>query len=69
MSQGFLTKAELRRFTGAAWRARQREKLRERGIPFKEEGEDTLVLWVHVQAWIEDRPTVSFVEPDLSGVN
>lgn len=69
-ASGFLTKAELRRFTGAAWRSRQRDRLRERGIPFKEEGEDILVLWLHAQAWIEDRaPVSSLVEPDLSAVS
>lgn len=66
---GFLTKAELRRFTGAAWRGRQQEKLLERGVPFTVEGEDILVMWAHVQAYQEGRPPVSFVEPDLSGVS
>lgn len=55
-SQGFLTKPELRRLTGAATRAGQVAWLEREGIPFKPNGKDELlVTWGHVNAWLEGR--------------
>lgn len=67
---GFLDKDDLRQLTGAAQRRGQVAWLQEHGVPFKCSGKDQLlVAWKHVHAWLEGRPPVSFVEPDLSGVS
>jgi hypothetical protein len=66
---GFLDHDDLRQLTGAARRAGQRACLQAEGIPFRTSGRDQLlVAWVHVHAWLEGKPPVSFVEPDLSNV-
>ena len=66
---GFLDRDALRQLTGAAQRRAQVAWLQEHGVPFKPNGKDELlVAWKHVHAWLEGRPPVSFVEPDLSGV-
>lgn len=65
---GFLGKEDLRQLTGAARRAQQIAKLREKGIPFTLEGDAIVVMWVHVQAYQEGRPTVSYAEPDFSSL-
>jgi hypothetical protein len=66
---GFLDQDDLRQLTGAARRAGQIAWLQAEGIPFKPGGKDAvLVAWVHVHAWLEGKPAVSFVEPDLSNV-
>jgi len=59
-AQGNLTKAELRSVSGAARDAAQERWLKAEGIPFKRNAKGELVvLWVHVQAWVEgrERPT------------
>lgn len=65
---GFLDPDDLRRLTHAARANAQEAWLKAEGIPYKRPGRDVLVLWAHVQAWIEDRPTVAFVEPDFSSL-
>lgn len=57
MTTGVLDRVALRQFTGKVWRSAQRAKLRERGIPFQVDGDETVVLWKHVEAWVEGRPT------------
>lgn len=67
---GFLDRDALRQLTGAAHRSKQVTWLHAEGIPFKINGKDELIVaWVHVHAWLEGKPPVSFVEPDLSGVS
>lgn len=60
MAQGFLHKDDLRRLTGAARANAQEEFLKAQGIPYKRHGTEVLVLWVHVQGWMEgkSRPPV-----------
>lgn len=66
---GFLDSDDLRQLTGAARRAGQIAWLRAEGVPFRPSGKgEPVVAWVHVHAWLEGRPPVSFVKPDLSGV-
>lgn len=63
---GFLDKDALRHLTGKAQVSTQDEWLRNRNIPYKREGSRLLVMWTHVEAWIEGRPTSALVEPDFS---
>ena len=65
---GFLNPDDLRRLTHAARANAQEAWLKAEGIPYKRPGRDVLVLWTHVQAWIEGRPAVSLVEPDFSSL-
>jgi hypothetical protein len=66
---GFLDHDDLRQLTGAARRAGQIAWLQAEGVPFRTSGRgEPLVAWVHVHAWLEGKPPVSFVEPDLSNV-
>jgi hypothetical protein len=65
---GFLSPDDLRRLTGRARAAGQEEWLKSEGLPHKRRGSDVLVMWVHVQGWIEGRHTSAHVEPDLSMV-
>lgn len=65
---GFLDADDLRHLTGAARVNAQEAWLRGEGIPCKREGPRLVVAWLHVHAWLEGRPPVSFVEPDLSSV-
>ncbi len=50
---GFLNPEDLRRLTGRARANGQEEWLKAEGIPHKRQGSDMLVMWAHVQAWIE----------------
>ncbi|MBT9467117.1 DUF4224 domain-containing protein [Hydrogenophaga sp.] len=65
---GFLDKDDLHRLTGAARANAQEAWLKAEGIPCKRQGTGVLVLWTHVHAWVEGRPTVSFVEPDFTSL-
>lgn len=65
---GFLDADDLRHLTHAARANGQEAWLKARGVPFKREGTKLIVLWTHVQAWIEGRPVVASKEPDLSMV-
>jgi hypothetical protein len=68
-SLGFLDSDDLRRLTGAARAAGQEAWLKAEGIPHKRQGARVTVAWLHVHNWLEGRPAVSFVEPDLSNVS
>lgn len=61
---GFLDKPALRQLTGAARANAQEEFLKAKGIPYKRDGREILVLWVHVQAYIEGRE-----RPRSQGIN
>lgn len=53
---GILTKAELKAVSGAGTRVGQIAWLEHEGIPWKPNGkEELVVLWVHVQQWVEGR--------------
>jgi hypothetical protein len=53
---GFLDPDALRKLCNGAARANaQEEFLRAERIPYKRQGATVLVLWTHVQAWIEGR--------------
>jgi hypothetical protein len=53
-AQGFLSKQDVKRFTGRGTRAGQVAWLQEQGIPFRPNGKDELVVaWTHVHAWLE----------------
>lgn len=53
-AQGFLDKADLRRLCGGKARANAQEAfLKAKAIPYKREGNDITVMWVHVQAYHE----------------
>lgn len=65
---GFLDSDDLHRLTGAARANGQEAWLKAEGVPHRREGRNLIVLWVHVQAWVERRPLVSFVEPDFSSL-
>ena len=66
---GFLDRDQLRQLTDCARRSGQEAWLRSEGVPFKLSRKgDLLVCWVHVHAWMEGRPPVSFVEPDFSSL-
>lgn len=62
---GFLSPEDLRRMTGRVRANGQEEWLKVEGIPHKRQGSDMLVMWVHVQAWIEGRFTPPKPEPQL----
>lgn len=56
VSQGFLSKADVKRFTGRGTRAGQVAWLQEQGIPFRTNGKDELIVsWAHANAWLEGR--------------
>lgn len=56
IGSGKLTKAELKDVSGAGTRAGQIAWLEREGIPWKPNGkEDLVVLWLHVQQWVEGR--------------
>lgn len=63
-----LTAAELRELTGYTRGQEQRHALDVAGIPYKTIGSRTIVLSVHVQAWVEGRPITTSVKPNLSAV-
>ncbi len=65
---GFLSPEDLRRMTGRARANGQEEWLKSEGIPHRRQGSDMLVMWVHVEGWIEGRSTSALVEPDFSGL-
>lgn len=66
---GILDKDDLRSVSGKARIDAQEAWFRSEGIPCRRSGKnELLVAWVHVHAWLEGKPPVSFVEPDLSGV-
>jgi hypothetical protein len=66
-STGFLDDEALRRLTGWARANDQEAWLKREGLPYKR-GKHVLVLWVHVQAWIEGRPVQALVGPDFSSL-
>jgi hypothetical protein len=54
--EGKLTKADLASVSGHGRVAAQERWLQAEGIPFKRNGKGELVvLWIHVQAWVEGR--------------
>ncbi len=56
MSEGILTKDDIRAYTGRARLEDQERVLSDDGVPFKRRGRDLVVLWTHVRASIEGRP-------------
>lgn len=64
-AQGFLTKPELKRFTGRGTRAGQIAWLQREGVPFRPNGKDELLVsWTHATAWLEGRE-----RPASRGIN
>lgn len=61
---GFLSREDVRRLTGAARASGQEAWLRSQSIPCKRRDSEVLVLWTHVEAWIEDRQTPVPVGPN-----
>lgn len=53
---GFLSREDVRLLTGAVHASRQEAWLKAEGIPAKRRDSDLIVMWVHVQAWIEGAP-------------
>lgn len=68
MSSGFLDDGALRRLTGRARANDQEQWLKAEGLPYKRQGKHLLVMWTHIQAWIEGRPVIAHVEPDFSSL-
>jgi hypothetical protein len=69
MGSGKLTKEELTATSGMARDSAQERWLRAEGIPFRRNARGELVvLWTHVTAWVEGRPSVRFSEPDFSSL-
>jgi hypothetical protein len=66
---GKLSNAELKDVSGRALSAAQEDWFRSKGIPCKRNGRgDLVVLWRHVEQWVEGRPPVRFSEPDFSSL-
>lgn len=57
--EGFLAEEDIRRLTGVARASEQVKWLHLAGIPFKRRGAVVLVLWTHVEQWIEGKPTTA----------
>lgn len=54
----FLGNQELHQLTGYARAAQQAAWLKFRGIPHKQDGPRIIVSRVHVQGWLEGKPTI-----------
>jgi Domain of unknown function (DUF4224) len=54
----YLTAQELHQLTGYARPGMQAEWLKSKGIPHKQDGSRLIVSRVHVQSWLEGRPTL-----------
>jgi hypothetical protein len=63
-NEGFLTDEDVRRLTGFTRASGQEAWLKKEGVPFKCRGPVVLVLWTHVERWIEGAPT-----PTGPGIN
>ncbi len=63
-----LQHAELREFTGRARRSDQEAWLRERGIPYRWDGERLLVSRTMADRWLAGGEMVQSREPNLQGV-
>ncbi|WP_390889487.1 DUF4224 domain-containing protein [Delftia acidovorans] len=68
MSSEYLNTQELHQLTGYARSSGQLEWLRLRGIPFKADGPRIIVSRLHVQRWIEGKPTVSHAGLNVSAI-
>lgn len=56
----YLSSQELHQLTGYARSGQQSAWLKFRGIPFKQDGARIIVSRVHVQSWLEGKPTNTF---------
>jgi hypothetical protein len=66
---GELSRESLKAVSGRALSSAQEEWFRSQGIPCKRNGRgDLVVLWRHVEQWVEGRPPVRFSEPDFSSL-
>lgn len=59
---------ELHSLTGWRRASDQGRWLAARGIPHQVDGRRVIVLWTHVNAWIEGKPAASYVAPNWSAV-
>lgn len=64
----YLLAQELHALTGYARPTSQTAWLKEQGIPHRLDGRRIIVSRVHVQAWIEGRPTATFGGINLEAV-
>lgn len=64
----YLISPELHTLTGYARPTSQATWLKEHGIPHRLDGRRIIVSRVHVQAWLEGRPTVTFGGINLEAV-
>ena len=55
----YLSSQELHQLTGYARSGQQSAWLKFRGIPFKQDGARIIVSRVHVQSWLEGKPTMA----------
>ncbi len=68
-NEGFLADEDVRRLTGFARASGQESWLKTAGIPFKRRGPVVLVLWTHVEQWIEGKPLRVSTGPNFSAIN
>lgn len=64
----YLDQAEIRTLTASCRVPTQANWLKERGIPHRLDGRRIIVSRVHVQAWLEGRPTRSSNGPNWAAL-
>lgn len=68
MSSEYLNTQELHQLTGYARFQAQLSWLKLQGLPFKVDGSRIIVSRLHVQRWIEGKPTVSHAGMNVSAI-
>lgn len=64
----YLDQEEMKRLTASSRFATQANWLKENGIPHRLDGRRIIVSRVHVQAWLEGRPTRSSNGPNWAAL-
>ncbi len=65
----YLTSPELHQLTGYARASSQCTWLREKGLPFRQDGKRLIVSREHIRAWLEGRPTIVSSGPNWAAVS
>ena len=65
----FLTAQDLHSLTGFAHASKQAAWLKEQGLPHRVDGRRIIISRVHVQAWLEGRPTRSSNGPNWAALS
>jgi len=65
----YLENAEITRVTGETKPGQQAVWLKDRGIPHQVDGKRIIVSRIHVQAWLEGRPTRVSTGPNWAALS